>query len=167
MKNLITIECEQNDIQYDYSLLRKLYKKGCFKSNDWHFLFEPELIIRLNTKEDALDRIETILRKEGIGFIKYQYPLIDSDPKHRVEKIYGDFGLNRFQLTMLNNSCKAYLSLTGREYIRLIERTWHCMHNLAGFNWKDEGLIGMSLAKNRLKMDRMSSLKRLLNYLSI
>lgn len=160
-----TIELEKLSITKYFDFLKTIYGKKYLLSNKWHFLFEPELILRIDENIDEITKIRKFLTECVVSFVEYKYPHPKYDKQNRITKFYGDETLSDFTNLSLHLNSKAVLEMTGSQYERFIERTWHTMNNMAGHDWRKEGHYGLQLAKRRLRMDKVSMLGIILRLL--
>jgi len=166
MSELITLELEKISVEKAMAIMRYFYKSGYLCSNHFFFLFEPQLIIRIDTLVDKLVKIEKYLVRNGLAYITYEYPLVSSDKNNRISRTFTEDFSDKELVQILNLSCKSLLNRTSMEYSRLVERVWHCMNNMAGRNWSDEGWIGLEMATRRLIMDKVKLKKILLHQIA-
>ncbi len=55
-------------------LIAELYQVALKDDPQFHFFYEPEIIIRIS-KADVLEKVKLYLEAKGFGFVVYDYPL--------------------------------------------------------------------------------------------
>lgn len=149
-----TLELEELSIARYFEYLKDFYKNKWLKSDEFHFLFEPELIIRYNPDKDIIFEIKKYLNGLKVSFIEYDFPSQVGDRLHKNAKLFENEVCDEFTINSLNLNSRAVLEMTGWQYERFIERTWHCMNNMAGKSWKEEAIYGLNLSRRRFKFEK-------------
>lgn len=61
------------DCSNNKRLIKKLYNEILINDGKFHFLFQPEMIIRISDPQ-CLDKVKSVLENDGIKYIEYDYP---------------------------------------------------------------------------------------------
>jgi hypothetical protein len=122
-------------------LIKELYGKFLREDPLFHFLFEPDLIIRISNNK-VLNEIKGFLEQADIDFDIYDYPLpVPNAAKRRfgeneggpiIEKLY-DVYLPLFHLNAI-----AALTMNEDEQGVYIERANHTFYNMLGNSRQEE-----------------------------
>lgn len=121
-----------------------LKKDKCY----FHFLYEPELIVRTDLKGTKI--VRKFLKSKKAKFRIYDYPFPKDkkdfgENKKSVVYKYKDF----FMLTLENQAILA-LSRKKKDDMQIIERQTHTFLNQLGYDVMEEFLIFMKLSYFRL-----------------
>ena len=77
IKNFVTLlpnnAIYTSDVSKLKDLIKELYQHTLKDDPNFHFFFEPELIIRITTTE-CLTKVKELLQNRSIEFEEYEYP---------------------------------------------------------------------------------------------
>lgn len=94
-------ESEKEDDRRKYSkmqeLVKELYHAALKDDPKWHFFYEPEIIVRISSKE-VLQKVEELLTKKGAKFDVYPYPIPDKQKQKQYGETEGGIVLAYFDL---------------------------------------------------------------------
>lgn len=142
-----TIEISKNQFTFKeaYMLLRFLYHKELKLDNSFHFLFEPNLIIRTN----RVKNVRKWLDKSGWKYKVYAYPYS--------KKGYGESKKHKESqsalLYLLHLQSLVALSRNKKEKFYMLNRMHHCFLNMLAFEYYDESKYYLGQAKNYMYLD--------------
>jgi hypothetical protein len=147
-----TIHLENDDVIKRKALIKELYDHTLKDDPDFHFFFEPALIVRITT-EDCLTKTKNFLQARRIEFEEYDYP-------HPVP-LEGKFG-SRFGeagivadnleifLLLFHSHSVAALTMSEDNHFKYLERVIHTAFNPRGLDHAQEGLQLLQLAALKL-----------------
>jgi hypothetical protein len=119
-----------------WKLLKEIYNKFLKEDLSFHYLFEPELIIRLEN-EEIINKIKEYLNKKHFIFEVYSYP---NPKKNRYfgesEKIMQKY--NDLFLAIFHQMSLFYMIADQKDQPQFRERVVHIMYNSAQTNMVDE-----------------------------
>jgi len=140
----------QNDISKMKSLIETLYKEILKKDLKFHFLFEPQLIIRIDSIE-CLDEVKKYLAENNIDFEEYDYPYAPNGKFGETKGGIVDRYLELF-IVILHSSAVAALTMSDTDHLEFLERAAHDLFNPKFYGYKLEGEILCKLAKMQLSL---------------
>jgi len=129
-------------------LIVEIYNLFLKDDPDFHFFYEPEIIIRVSVKE-IKNRIINFLDKNIISYEEYEYPF---PPKGKYGEIEGDVVANNLNLLIpvFHSNSIAALTFTDDDFIKYLERITHTASNSRGLNHIKEGILLTNLASIKL-----------------
>jgi hypothetical protein len=134
-------------------LIQELYKDFLKKDPLFHFLYEPDLIIRISVAP-VLEQIKKFLTERRINFTTYAYP--HPERSNNGERRYGeDRGgvvaehLHELFLPAFHTNSIAALILPEDRQLGYMERTSHTYFNMLNFSHEDEATNMLYLATRR------------------
>lgn len=143
------------DIVKMKNLMGELYTFTLRDDSLFHFFYEPEIIIRIDS-ETCFDKVKNFLNQRNIEFEVYDYPFPP----------FGKFGeekegivarnLNLF-LPVFHASSIAAITMTDEDHFRYLERLIHTAFNPKFLPHDAEGKALVQLAM--LKLDKQGILK--------
>lgn len=127
------------------TLIKKLYKAVLKDDNQFHFFYEPELIIRVRNKN--VEKVTKYLEKQGVKFEVYDYPY----PRGCAEEDGYCFESSKFVRDNLEMFKKIYhfhsvanLTLSEKKYKDYLGRIMHTACNVGGLGYCEEGIFLIS-----------------------
>jgi len=137
-----------SDIPKLKELIKELYAHCLKDDKKFHYFFEPEIIIRIDS-EEVLNKVKDFLNNKDIQFDEYDYPFAPAgkfgeDPNSIVAK-----NLELF-LTIFHANSIAAITMTEEEHFQYVERLIHTAFNPKLISHQREGSILMNLAKLKL-----------------
>jgi hypothetical protein len=134
-------------------LIQELYKNFLIKDPLFHFLYEPDLIIRISVSE-VLEGIKKFLTERRINFTTYAYP----HPERSINNVrcYGEdregvvaeYLYDLFLPAFHTNSIAALILPDDRQ-LPFIERVSHTFFNMTGSTHEEEATNMLFLAYRR------------------
>lgn len=140
-----TIEVQGKNLKIQKRRAKKLIKL-LPKNVYFHFLFEPELIIRLENENTKY--ITDYLKKRKIGYKIYPYPFTKKGFGEARKGIMHEY-LHYFK-PLMNIQSKIAINSKTNHRLRIIERYNHTFLNSLGYEWIDESIIYAWLAGGRI-----------------
>ena len=144
-------------------LIKELYKKFLNKDNYFHFLYEPELIIRVSDNFLRRYPIEKFLKQKHIDFIIYPFPLANTDKPEKQVKDgfmieFSSFLRKRLWeiTTILHILSLIALNESRKKHIFFCERLFHCGYNMTRMEWEEEGKELITSGIKRVVMDYLN-----------
>ena len=134
------------------ALAKELYDYTLKDDPNFHFFFEPALIIRITSK-DCLTKAKSLLQAKRIEFEEYDYPH-PSPPKGIFGDRYGEDGIvadnpELFLLVFHANSVAA-LTMSEEDHFNYLERLVHTAFNPRDLPRAQEGCWLLQLAALKL-----------------
>lgn len=142
---MITIQIYEKDVRKNQKRVKQLIKLLPKKAY-YHFLFEPQLIIRVHNKDKHY--ITDYLNKKKLKYITYRYPFSKrgyNESKKSMTYIYRD----EF-VPFLHIASRLALKSKRKEQIFIIERLYHTLLNSFGYSWEYEASITTWLLAGRI-----------------
>jgi hypothetical protein len=143
---MITIEIQDRNVTANKKLIKKIFKQ-LPRNAYFHFLFEPELIIRVKNKERKC--IIDYLKRKNIQYRVYSYPFPKKgfgESKKSVIYKYQDEFKELFHYGSLLT-----IKQKNKDKFFIIERHSHTFLNMMGFSWLGEVAIYNWLLEGRIK----------------
>jgi len=129
-------------------LLCDLYEHTLKDDHLFHFFFEPELIIRISSKQ-CLQKIKEFLVEQKIEFSEYEYPFTKKGFSEAQDGIVAQH-LDLF-LSVFHAHAVAAIIMNDDEYLNYLERVIHTALNTGFYSRQEEGKILLKLADLKLK----------------
>jgi hypothetical protein len=152
MKTLHIIDKEKTSQNDKANLLKLLYEKFLLKDPQFHFFYEPEIIIRMSM-DDLLKETSNFLIAQNYKIEIYDYP---SPSKNDHQYCYGEHpdgivikNLDLF-LPLFHAHSVAALRLSHEDHFSYMERSIHTLFNPAAYSRVDEGVHLAKLAELKL-----------------
>jgi hypothetical protein len=124
-------------------LIKTLYKKFLYKDTKFHYLFEPQLIIRTNKSKLITD----YLKLKKIDYTTYPYPY--------AKRGFGESKHNNY---LQKESEKLYhlqsvfvLKSKKKDVGYFLNRIHHCFLNMMNYDFYDESKYYLDQAKGYMK----------------
>lgn len=139
-------------------LMKILFKKFLYLDHSFHYLIEPELIIRTGNK-NSIDSIRKYLENHKVYYSIYDWPY----PKKGYGEGKGEITV-KYQNVLLpiyNLLSKLALKAPYKDYLKVYERISHCMLNMGFYEWEEELTINLRNAYYRSKLIINQDIKRL------
>lgn len=154
-----TIHIKKKNLASNHKLIHALYKKILKHDHGFHYLIEPELIIR--TGSLFTERVVCeYLHKKKIEYDTYDYPVskkgYGEDKKSVMTKYSKEMLVILHWLSILS------LKANYKDYLKLFERITHCALNMNFYEWNEEVTILTKLAFKRSSLIVESDEKRFL-----
>jgi hypothetical protein len=146
-----TIHLENQDVTKGKVLVKELYDYTLKDDPEFHFFFEPALIIRITT-EDCLTRAKSYLQARNIIFKEYDYPFPPLGPPENFgEERYG-IVVNYYNLflAVFHANSVAALTMSEEEHFKYLERIIHTAFNPKSYSREKEGVSLLQLAALKL-----------------
>jgi hypothetical protein len=146
-----TIGINDEGMKKQKELIKELFSRFLKDDSIFHFLYEPELIIRIESLK-CLNEIKEYLDDNNISYIEYDYPFppnpqnrqFGEDPKGIIAKNFSLF------LPIFHSNAIVALEMNGEDHFNYLERVIHTACNSKAYNHIAEGLILKSLAEIKL-----------------
>lgn len=155
VKNFVNLIQNNVILTSDVPKLKNLIKEtyeNCLKDDPkFHFFYEPEIIIRIDSQE-CLDKTKSYLASKNIQFEEYDYPFppagkFGEDPSGIVAK-----NLELF-LTIFHANSVAALTMSEQDHFQYLERLVHTAFNTKFYPHEQEGGWLANLAAMKLGKD--------------
>lgn len=150
---MITIHLKGKDVKKSQRRIRQLIKLLPKKAY-YHFLFEPELIIRIHNKDKHY--ITDFLDKKKWKYETYRYPFSSKVSKWSDHKGYGEDKKSMTYIyrdefiPLMNLESKLALKSKKKHKIFIVERYYHTFLNALGYDWESEASITNWLLAGRI-----------------
>lgn len=145
-----------SDIPKLKNLIRELYDHALKEDPVFHFFFEPEIIIRIESK-DCLEKVKSFLREKSIFFEEYDYPFPPEgkfgEGKESIVARYLDLFLPLFHANSV-----AAITLSEDEHAHYLERLVHTAFNPKFYPHEQEGNYLLKLAELKLGKEKIKSI---------
>ncbi len=141
----------KNDVPKLYALAKELYDHTLKDDPNFHFFFEPALIIRITSK-DCLTKAKSFLQARSIEFEEYDYPH-PNPPEGRFGEERGGIVAKNLELflSIFHANSVAALTMSEEEYPKeYLERLVHTAFNPRGYSREQEGCWLLQLAALKL-----------------
>ena len=149
----VTIEIQKvGDIKRKWSLLRFLFIKFLIDDEQFHYFFEPNLIIRLSNLK-VLKNVTAYLDKQKIKHFEYDYPynknpdLYYGEPKKRRNPHY-------LLMELYHLHAIASLVFKKKDIEWYTNRNIHCLFNMRGLEYHEEVIESLKYAYNYALIDK-------------
>jgi hypothetical protein len=126
-------------------MVKALYKRGLENDPKFHFLFEPNLIIRTSIPE----KIIKILNKENWVYKVYDYPY----PKKGFGESKKWKNIQKYMEELLHLQSTAVLNFNKTETKWFANRLHHTFLNMLFMEYYDEAKYHLEQAKNYMYID--------------
>lgn len=140
-----TIQIKNKGLKYNKLLIKKLSSLFLIGDKDFHFFFEPDLIIRIKNQK-TIGKIGRYLYKKKIEFDVYNYP--------KTKKGYGEG--DRLMLKYLplfdalfHIHSLMVLGIKTKRKLFLTDRIFHTYLNTSGLEWHEEAIVFHQMGKGR------------------
>ncbi len=141
----IEINARQFNYKHKKKLLTTLYVKVLKKDNNWHFLFEPNLIIRTTKSKE----VASFLRTRGWKYKIYNYPYTKLGYNENKRKK----SIQRELEWLLHFHSLIVIAKKPKEIDYLINRSDHCLLNMLGHDYYSESKYYLDQAQGYLMID--------------
>lgn len=141
------------DVQKSQALIKALYDDFLKDDPEFHFFFEPELIIRVGS-ENCLEKIKNYLSQEGIRFDEYEYPFQPNGKYGEGKDGIVANNLDMFIKIFHANAVSA-LTMNEMEFFDYIERVIHTAFNPRFYSHNQEGMALLNLARLKLGDEKL------------
>jgi|SRR3989344_2397667 len=118
-------------------LIKALYDKILRNDSKFHFLYEPQLIIRVDSAE-CLGQIKMHLKDNKIDFEEYDYPNAPDDKFGETKGGIVEQNPDLF-IPILHFGSLAALKLPEKDYKDYLDRAIHSLINQLGYDHEKEG----------------------------
>lgn len=154
-----------NDLDTKKNLMKELYDSILKHDNKFHYFFEPDLIIRIDSSE-CLDKVKKHLTLKKIKFVEYDYPIPKNShlEVNESKKIYcyGEQDNKIVQenldlfLTIFHAHSIAAITLNNDDHFEYMERTIHTCFNPRGYSRQDEcdNLVRLASYKGKINQHK-------------
>ena len=163
LKNFLALFTKSNidsEIELKKNLIKDLYENVLKKDNNFHYFYEPDLIIRISSTE-CVDQVKNILINKKIKYIEYDYPLPKNTYINIGNKLLYCYGeqdnkivLNNLDLftTIFHAHSIAAITLNKEDHFEYMERTIHTRFNPKGYTRQEECDVLVELASYKGKI---------------
>lgn len=134
-------------------LVRQLYEYTLKDDPDFHFFFEPEIIIRIGS-EECLKSVRKFLSDKGISFREYDYPFPSDGGFGEARDGIVARNLDIF-LKIFHANSVAAITMDGRDHFDYLERLIHTAFNPKFYSLDQEGMTLLRLAELKLGKDKI------------
>lgn len=133
-------------------LINELYKYTLINDPEFHFFYEPELIIRISS-ESCLTKVKAFLNQRNIPFEEYDYPFPGAKGKFGEEE--GGIVATNLDLFLpvFHAHSVAAITMDDDAHKEYLERVLHTAFNPRFLSRKYEGKILKELAHRKLKLE--------------
>ena len=130
-----------NNVPKLYALAKELYDHTLKDDPEFHFCFEPALIIRIKSK-DCLTKAKSLLQSRSIEFEEYDYPN-PYPPEGIFGDRYGEDGIvannPELFLPVFHANSVAALTMSEKDHCKHLERLFHTVFIPKGYSHSKEG----------------------------
>ena len=136
------------DVEKMKGLLKELYDHTLKEDPLFHFFFEPEIIIRIDS-EACLNKVKDFLSQRNIEFEGYDYPFPPPGKFGEEQNGIVAKNLNLF-LPVLHASSVAAITMNDSDHFQYLERLIHTAFNPKFLSHEVEGKVLTRLAMFKL-----------------
>lgn len=130
------------------TLVKELYEHCLRNDPEFHFFFEPEIIIRISKKE-YLDQAKSFLQDKNIKFDEYDYPFPPEGKFGEGKESIVANNLNLF-IPLFHANSVAAITMDDKKHFEYLERLIHTAFNPRFYSPQQEGEILSQLAALKL-----------------
>lgn len=145
-----------SDIPKLKNLIKELYDYTLKDDSIFHFFFEPEIIIRIES-EQSLEKVKSFLQERSISFEEYEYPFPPEGKFGEGKDSVVAKHLDLF-LPLFHASSVAAITLDEAEHAHYLERLVHTAFNPKFYPHEHEGQYLLKLAELKLGKQKIKSI---------
>lgn len=144
-----TLHLHTKTVKKGQKVIRDLFDSTLRDDTTFHFLFEPDLVIRAK-EEESIKEIRKYCKAHKIKIEEYYYP---TEGKYREAKTSVMRSYQVRLLPLLNLFSKLSIEMEDQDRFSLYERITHLLFNMSGWEHNEEAIILQRLALGRMKVD--------------
>lgn len=162
IKNIQLLEGNRiytNDVSKLKNLIKELFEFTLKDDPKFHFFFEPELIIRIDS-ESCLEKVNSYLNGKNIPFEEYDYPF--PEPPGFGEERNGVVANNLdLFLSVFHANSVAAITLDEDSHKKYLERLIHTACNPKFYSHEVEGKIILELASLKFGSEQLAKILKI------